>query len=199
MVGRLVQQQQVGSGEQRGGEGNAHPPTARELRHRPSLSSLVEPQTRQDRRRSGGRRISLDGHQPVVEFRQTVRVGGLRLRQQCQPFRIALQHRIEQGHWPLRRFLADSCDARTRRQAHVPTVEGDLTGDSTEQRGFPGPVASHKTDPPAGVDRQVGFVQQRTAAHTNDGARDDEERHGRGFSAGTVAVEARVCAGVSLR
>ena len=117
-----------------------------------------------------------------MEFRQTVRVGGLRLRQQRQPFRIALQHGIEQGHWPLRRFLADSCDARTRRQAHVPTVEGDLTGDSTEQRGFSGPVASHKTDPPAGVDRQVGSVQQRTAAHTNDGAGDDEERHGRGLA-----------------
>ena len=61
--------------------------------------------------------------QPLMHFRQTMRVGGLGFRQQRQPFRIALQHGIEQGRWPLRRFLPDSRHAGTRRQTHVAAVE----------------------------------------------------------------------------
>ncbi len=37
VVGRLVQQQQVGVGEQRRGQRHAHPPAAGEFRHRPRL------------------------------------------------------------------------------------------------------------------------------------------------------------------
>ncbi len=187
MVGRLVQQQQVGSGEQRGGKGNTHPPPARELRHRPNLSRLVKSQPRQNRRRPGGRRIGPDGYQPVVDFRQTVRVGGLGLRQQRQPFRVALQHGIEQGYRPLRRFLANSRDARTRRQTYVSTVEGDLTGDSAEQRRFSSPIASHKTNPASRIDREVGFIQQRTTTQSDDSTGDNKERHNGGLALGTIA------------
>jgi hypothetical protein len=49
MVGRLVQEQQVGLGEQHGGERHAHAPTAREAGKRLLLRLLVETEASQDR------------------------------------------------------------------------------------------------------------------------------------------------------
>lgn len=48
VVGRFVQQQHIRLGEQGGSQGHAHPPAARELRHRPGLVFLIEAQADQD-------------------------------------------------------------------------------------------------------------------------------------------------------
>ena len=48
VVGRLVEQQQVGCGEQRGGQCDAHAPAAGELLHRALLRGLVEAQAGED-------------------------------------------------------------------------------------------------------------------------------------------------------
>ena len=67
IVGRFVEQQQVGLGEQRGRQRHPHPPAAGELRHRPGQVRRREAQAAQDlggagrgrdrrRSRSGGRR-----------------------------------------------------------------------------------------------------------------------------------------------
>ena len=52
----------------------------------------------------------------------------------------------------------------------------------------------NQTDAPTGVDRQVGAVEQCAAAHSDDGAGDDEERHARGLTPG-AAVWKLVSAG----
>ena len=100
VVGRLVQQQQVRVGEQRRGQRDAHAPAAGKLGDRPSLGGLVEPQAGED---GGGARrggIGADGDQPVMDLGEAVRVGGLGLGQQGQPFGVALQDGVEQGHGP---------------------------------------------------------------------------------------------------
>jgi hypothetical protein len=48
VVGRLVEQHQVRLGEQRGGQGDAHPPAAGKAGERPALHRLVEAQALED-------------------------------------------------------------------------------------------------------------------------------------------------------
>ena len=49
-----------------------------------------------------------------------------------------------------------------------PPSSGDLAGDSAQQRGFSGAVASDQTNSPAGIDREVGAIQQDATAHADD-------------------------------
>ena len=162
MVGRLVQQQQIGVGEQRGGQRDAHPPAAGELATgRPGRSSNPSP-ARIAAARAGAESAPIVT-QPLMDFREPMRVGRLGLRQQREAFRIALQHGVEQGLGP----SGASCRTvamRARGQAHVPAVERNFAGDGTEQGGFARAVAADEADPPARIDREIGPVQQSAAA-----------------------------------
>ena len=182
VVGRFVQQQQVRVGEQRRCQRDAHAPAAGKLGDGPSLGGFVEAQARQDGGGSGRGGVGGDGNQPVVHLGEAVRVGGFGFRQQRQPFGVALQDGVEQGHRSLRRFLADGGHAGTRGQADIAAVDGDFAGDGAQQGGFSGAVAADQADAPAGVDRQVGTVQQCAAAHADDGAGDDQKGHERGLA-----------------
>ena len=105
VVGRLVEQQQVRVGEQRGCQGDAHAPAAGELADRPRLGGFVEAEAGED---GGGARrggVGADGDQPVVHLGEAVRVGGFGFGQQGEAFGIALQDGVEQRQRPLRRFL----------------------------------------------------------------------------------------------
>ena len=74
MVGRLVEQQQVGIAEQRAGQRHAHAPAAGEFAAGPCLRLVVEAQAVQDRggaRRRGG---GADLVEPVMDLGEAVRV-----------------------------------------------------------------------------------------------------------------------------
>ena len=68
MVGRLVQEQQVGLGEQHGGERHAHAPAAGEAGQRPLLRRLVEAEAGEDRARPRRRGMRADVGQPGLDL-----------------------------------------------------------------------------------------------------------------------------------
>ena len=109
VVGRLVQQQQIGLEKQRLGEGHAHAPAAGIFANRAHLRRHVEAQAGQHRGRAGWRGIGADGLQPVMNFARTVGRGGLGLQQQGAALEISRQHGIEQiggPRWCLLRHIA---------------------------------------------------------------------------------------------
>src|SRR3546814_5009007 len=67
VVGRLVEQQQVGGLEQEGGEGHPHAPAAGELGAGALLGSLVEAEPGQDTRGAGRGGVGADGGQTLVQ------------------------------------------------------------------------------------------------------------------------------------
>ena len=123
VVGRLVEQQQIGVGEQRGGEGDAHAPAAGEFFDRPLLRGLVEAEAGEDGGGARRARVGADGDQAFVDFGEAGGVGGLGLGQQGEAFGVALQHGVEQGGGAGRGFLRDRGEAGARGEADFAAVE----------------------------------------------------------------------------
>ena len=71
-------------------------------------------------------------------------------------------------------FLTDGGEAASAGEPHLAPVQRQVAHDGAQQRGFTGAVASDQADAPARIDRQVGAVQQRAAAQSDDGGGDDE-------------------------
>ena len=116
MVGRFVEQQQVGVGEQRGRQRHAHAPAAGEFLDRARLRGLVEAEAGEDGGGAGRGRIGADRAQAFVDLGQAVGFGGVGFGEQGEALGIALQHGVEQRGVARRRFLRDGGDARARRQ-----------------------------------------------------------------------------------
>ena len=80
VVGRLVEQQQVGAAHQRLREIEAHAPAAGEARHRLALPRGAEAQAGQQRRGAGARAVAVDRFEAMMQFGQMlaamVRVAG---------------------------------------------------------------------------------------------------------------------------
>src|SRR6266404_3401835 len=74
IVGRLVQQQEIGSPKQRGGERDAHSPAAGKFRTGPRLVGAGKPQAAENRSGAGGRRMGVDVDEPRLDFRNPVRI-----------------------------------------------------------------------------------------------------------------------------
>ena len=70
IVGRLVEQQQIGRGEQDRGQRHAHAPAAGEFRAGAKLVLGRKAETRQDGRRARRRRIGVDRFQPGMDVAQ---------------------------------------------------------------------------------------------------------------------------------
>ena len=75
VVGRLVQQQEVGFGEKGGGQRHAHAPAAGELGHRTVQVWVTNPSPVQDLRGARGRAVGVDLGQPRGRSRRGVRAG----------------------------------------------------------------------------------------------------------------------------
>ena len=60
IIGRLVEQQQIGLGKQRRGQRHPHAPAAGEFRHRTRQIGVGEAQSAQDFRRVRGRAVGVD-------------------------------------------------------------------------------------------------------------------------------------------
>ena len=196
MVGRFVEQQQIGIGEQRGRQGHAHTPAAGELLHRAGLCGFVEAQAGEDGGRAGGGRIGADRAQAFVDLGQAVRFGGVRFGQQGKAFGVAFQHGVQQGCIAGGRFLGDGRDARARGKADVAGVEREFAHDRAQQGGFAGAVAPDQADAAAGINREVGAVEDGAATEADGGTGDDEEGHGGGLI-GRVGGAGQGCGGVA--
>ena len=146
--------------------------------HRALLRRLVEAEAGED---GGGARrggFGADGDQAVVDFGEPCGIGVFGFVQQREAFGVALQHGVEQGGGAGRGFLRDGREAGARGQADVAAVERHVAGDGAQQRGFAGAVAADQADAAAGIDGQVGGVEQRAAAEADGDGGDQQEGHG---------------------
>ena len=116
IVGRLVEQQQVGLGEQHRGERDAHAPAAGELRGRALLRARVEAEAGEDGGGARRRGMRVDVGEPRLDFGDAVRVGrGLCLGQQRARARGRPRARSRSARsGPARRLLRDPADACAR-------------------------------------------------------------------------------------
>ena len=164
IVGRLVEQQVVGRGEQHRRQRHPHAPPAGERRARQLLCLVAEAHAVQDGCGARFRRPGVDILQPGLDFGDAVRVlGGIRFLQQRRPFHVRRQHRVEQGDLVRRYLLRDAADAGVGRQRDLAAVGLQLAADQAEQSGFAGAVAADQTDLVSGRNEGGGGFEQRPA------------------------------------
>ena len=178
VVGRLIQQQQVGFQEQRAGQRHAHPPAAGIGGQRPGLRGFVEAEAGEDGGGAGGGGIRADGDQPFMDLRRAI--GGrfsLQRRDQASAFGVGGQHGVEQAALPPRRFLRDMAEARAGREADIPPIGLEVADDGLEQRGLARPVPPDEPEPAPGVERHIRPFHQGPAADAEREVADGENGH----------------------
>ena len=175
IVGRLVEQQQVGLREQRRGERDAHAPAAGKFRAWPLLIGGGEAEAGEDRCRAGRGRVRADIGEPGLDLGDAMRVvRGFRLGQQRGALAMRLQHDLDQAFRPVRRFLRQPADAPARRDLDVALLGGDIAGDDAEQSGLAGAVAADQADARARRNARGGAFQQRASGNADREIVDDE-------------------------
>ena len=121
----------------------------------PQLVFGGKTQTGQNFGGAGRRGVGVDRVQPVIDLAQPVAVGFMfGFGQKLQPFRIGLQHGVEQAGIGAGRFLRHRAHAPGRGPADLAVIGMQLAQDHLEQGGLARAVAADQADAPAG--RQVG-------------------------------------------
>ncbi len=165
MVGRLVEQQQVRLGEERGGEGDAHPPTAGEGRQRAFLRRGVEAESGEDDPGPRRRRMGIDIEEPRVDFTDTMRVMRLvGLVQERGALEIGGEHHLDRRRVAAGRLLLDGADAQAFLHADLAGIGLQLAEDEMQQCRLAGAVAPDEPDFPAGIDLRAGGLDQGAPA-----------------------------------
>ncbi len=150
VVGRFVQQQHVGLGEQGGGEGDAHAPASRIVRHRPLLVLVVEAQARQDLGRAAGGAVGVDLDQPGPDLAHLLGLRCLEAAQQVVTLGVGLKDGFQHADRRGRVFLIDRADAGGLGQTDLIAVAGQFAQDDLEQGRLADAIAAHKPDLGAG-------------------------------------------------
>ena len=121
VVGRLVQQQQVGLDEERGGERDPHAPAAGELRQRHLLHRLADAETGEQARGPRRRRVRADLCEPALDLDAPRTLGVLCFGDQGRTFLVRRKHGSARRLRPARNLLirqpdgkAAGADDRTR-------------------------------------------------------------------------------------
>ncbi len=178
VVGGLVEQQQVGGGEQGGGQGDAHAPAAGVAVHGAGLLGGVETEPGQDGGGAGGRCVGPDGAQALVDFGEADGLGGVLFGDQGEAFGVGLEHGVEQALPAGWRFLLDPGHAGAAAEADGAAVDAEFAGDGAQQGALAGAVAADQADAAAGIDAQAGAVQERAAGDAQHQVLDDQQAHG---------------------
>jgi hypothetical protein len=140
VVGRFIQQKQIGLREQHAGQRHAHSPAARESGAGHRLLVLGKAQPLQDGRGPRLPRPGVDIGQPCLHLGDTVGVlAGVR--QQGRAFLVGCQHRLQQREFRPRRFLRHAAHTGARRQGNRATIQRQLSPDQAEKRRLARPVA----------------------------------------------------------
>ncbi len=163
IVGRLVEQQKLGLGEQSRRERHAHAPAAGKFRHRPRQIVVGETEAAQDFRGAGGRAIGIDGVQALIDFGKLFGFGGLQLRVERLALRVGREHRIDQRHRRCRMLLIDRADPRAFGQHDLAALRRELAQNELEQGGFADAVAADQTDFGADRNRDARFIEEAAA------------------------------------
>ena len=169
IIGRLVEEQQVGLGEQHRRQGDAHAPAAGEFRQRPSLRRGVEAQPVQDGGGPGGRRMGVDVGEPRLNLGDVVRImRGLGPSQQVGALKVRRQHEVDQRRRTARRLLLDATEPCAGGNGDRAAFRGDFAADQPEQRGLAGAVTADEARAGASREEHPGVVEQQPAAEPVD-------------------------------
>ncbi len=76
-------------------------------------------------------------------------------------------------------LLLDECDAQPVTALDLAFIEGKLAGEQPEQGRFAGAVAADESDALAGLQSQIGVIEQRLPAEREASATQRDERHAR--------------------
>jgi hypothetical protein len=178
VVGRLIQQQQIGFQEQRAGQRHAHPPAAGIGGQRAGLRGFIEAQPRQDRGGAGGGGIRSDGDQAFMDLGGPMRFRlRVQRRQQGSAFGIGREHGIQQAAIATGSFLRDMAEPRAGGEADLPPIGLEVADDGLEQRGLPRPVPPDQPEPAPGVERHVRPFHQGAAADAEREVADGKDGH----------------------
>ena len=165
MVGRLVQEQQVGLGEQHRSECCAHAPAAGEAGQRLLLRGLVEAQAGEDRARPRRRGVRPDIGEAGLGFGDGAGiVRGLGGAQKRGALVIGIEHRLARRALTARRLLRDPVDARMAAQAHLAGIRRELAPDQAQERGLAAAVGADQADALAGRQVHARLLEQQPPA-----------------------------------
>ena len=163
MVGRLVEQQQIGAAHQRLGEMEAHAPAAGKLRHRRACVGGREAQAVQQFAGARARRVAADRVQALVQrrlARGVVRgLGRGEFAFEPAQFGVAVEHVIERGAFDGVVLLAHVGQHPVARTAEIAAVEAEFTADQREQAALAAAVAAGQADTPARMNEKTRMVQ----------------------------------------
>ena len=160
IVGRLVEQQQIGLGEQHAGERHAHAPAAGKFRSTGALcvgGRKSRGPARIDAARAGAACASISTSRVWISAMRCGSCAVSASASSAARSRIGGQHHLEQALRPVRRFLRQPADAASAADLDIAVLGRDLAGDHLEQRGLAGAVAPDQPDAGAGRDAGRGI------------------------------------------
>ena len=165
MIGRLIEQHQVGFGEQHRRERHPHAPAARELGERALLHRRVEPEPDQDASGARRRGAGADLVEPRLDLGDAQRRGAMiEFGQQRRAFGIGGEHRVERVALAARRFLREKAEAMPARHLDVAGIGLQRAADQIEQCRLAGAVAPDEAHLAAGRDLRARLVQEGAPA-----------------------------------
>ncbi len=158
IIGRLVEQQEVGRREQHRRERHPHAPAAGEFRQRAVLRRLVEAKAAEDPRRARRRGVGVDVDEARLDLGDALGVvGALGLGKQRRALLVGVEHEIDQRL--ARRPAPPARRGRAARAAGYddrPALRRNLAADQPEERGLARAVAADEADA-----RAVGRARSR--------------------------------------
>ena len=206
IVGGLVEQQQVGLGEQNGRERHPHAPAAGKLRAGAPLVLVREAEARQDFGGARGRRMRVDVGEPRLDLGDAMVIAlGLGFapeggRARCRP-RAPRRCRLS---LPAGASCRQTPDAGARRNLDAAALRTDLARDQAEQRRLAGAVSADQPDARAIGNHRRGAVDQKAPGDAHGEVVDRQhaalfEGGGQGRQAEMPAKDAPVGAGRRVR
>jgi len=156
VVGRLVEQQQVGLGEQQRGKRHPHPPAPGEGRARLRLCRLAEAQSGEDPRCAGRGGGCRDVFEPGVNIGNLLgrQVGAFERVEQAGPLAVGVKHGIDQRTLAAGSVLRGHAHGPASGELDVTGIGGDIPADQPQQGRFSRAVAPDQPDPVVGVERR---------------------------------------------
>ncbi len=160
IVGRFVEQQKVGFGEQGRGQGHPHAPAAGELGHGPGQVGGRKAQARQDFGGPRRRPVGVDLDQPAIDFTQALRGRGVKFGGQGRTLHIGGQYGVQKADRRRRMLLVHRGDLGRLGQLDLAAALMKLAQDQLEQGRFADAIAADQAH--LGVLRQgdAGVVKE---------------------------------------
>ena len=154
IVGRLIQQQEVGCREQRCRQRHAHPPAAGKFRAGALLIRGGEAEAAEDGGGARRRGMGIDIDETGLDFGDPVRIGGgIGFLEQRGALEVGLEHHRDQARRAVRGFLGEAADGPARRDRDAAGFQRQVAANGVEQSGLADAVAAHETD--AGTRRNL--------------------------------------------